>query len=467
MKPSYALMAILFITVSASTRAQVAPAATRPASPGGPPVLPVNGTLHYDLRYAETTQFGGGQDGQQMSIVTGDASYANISKRRPFSMQYGGGYGFAWAGTPSAGNVFQHLSLSQGVAGRSWNLTASDNVSYSFQTPTVGFSGVPGTGEPIGGSGLTTPPDQTVLALNTRTIDNITTVGFGQRLNHAMSLNLGATYGQMYFIDGNAENTNTFSANAGLTRRLNARNSSSALYSFSRFSYGANTGGAPSTAQISYSQVNSAQISFSRQWNRQITTSVSAGPQWVSSSNSAIEPSSTNFTANASVSDNFRVGTASLMYNHGAMGGSGYMVGAESDVVMANFGRGFGKNLTVGVTGSYMRTSSLAATEFCLSNGSVCICPPDITYCFVSITSMPITDARYGGVQATRKLGRYLNVFASYTAIDQSSNLLTNQQNSGNGTTTSSSANVNILNGMYQVISFGIGYSPREKHLNK
>jgi hypothetical protein len=63
-----------------------------------------------------------------------------------------------------------------------------------------------------------------------------------------------------------------------------------------------------------------------------------------------------------------------------------------------------------------------------------------------------VTNARYGGAQATRRLGRYFNLFANYTAIDQSSNI----QNSAN-----------ILNGMYQVIGFGIGYSPREKYFRK
>jgi hypothetical protein len=259
----------------------------------------------------------------------------------------------------------------------------------------------------------------------------------------------------MYFIDGNGENTNTLSANAGITRRLNARNSVSAMYSFSRFNYGAITSGAPSTEQISSSQVNSAQISFTRQWNRHITTSASAGPQWVSSSNSAIVPSSTRFSANASAVDTFRFGTASLMYSRGTTGGSGYTPGAESDVVMANFGRSFsfGKNLTVGVTGSYSRTSSLIAYEFefaCTIN--------NVTYiCLVPLSYKPVTDAGYGGVQATRKLGRNFNAFASYTAIDQSSNLQTPVPGS----------NATILNSMYQVISFGIGYSPREKHLKK
>jgi hypothetical protein len=451
-------MAILLTFITA-TRAQVAPAAKGPASPVAPPGLPVNGTLYYDLRYAETTQFGSGLDGQQMSIVSGDASYANISKRLPFIMQYGGGYGFDWAGPPSAGNVFQHLSLSQGMVGRKWNLTASDNVSYSFQTPTVGFSGVPGTGEPIGGSGTTSTPDQTVLALNTRTIDNLITVGFGQKLNYAMSLNLGITSGQMDFVDGNGENMNTLTANAGITRRLNARNSAFVQYSFSRFNYGDNTSGAPSIEQISFSQVNSAQIGFSRQWNRQITTSASAGPQWVSSSNSAVVPSSTRFSANATASDTFRFGTASLTYSHGTTGGSGYMLGAESDVLTANFNRSFrlGKNLTVAVNGSYMRTTSLIASEFeyaCSIN--------NVTYiCLVPLNYKPVTNAGYGEVQATRKLGRYLNAFASYTVIDQSSTLQTSVPNTPLG------SNAAILNGLNQVISFGIGYSPREKHLRK
>jgi membrane peptidoglycan carboxypeptidase len=64
-------------------------------------------------------------------------------------------------------------------------------------------------------------------------------------------------------------------------------------------------------------------------------------------------------------------------------------------------------------------------------------------------------------VQATRKLGRYFNVFVNYTAIDQSSNLQTAVPN------TPLSYNTNILNGLNQVMSFGIGYSPREMRFRK
>jgi hypothetical protein len=62
------------------------------------------------------------------------------------------------------------------------------------------------------------------------------------------------------------------------------------------------------------------------------------------------------------------------------------------------------------------------------------------------------TNAKNGEVQATWRLGRYFNIFASYTAADQSSSIVNS---------------ATILNGLDQSLSFGIGYSPREVHLRK
>jgi hypothetical protein len=417
MKTTLTFLAFL-LTVCTVAEAQVVPEATGPG-------LPVHGNLRYDLRYSETSEIGGSLDGQQRSFASGDASYANDSERLPFSMQYGGGYAWTWAGPPEAGGVYQHLSLTQGIVGRSWNLRASDNVGYTFETPTTGFSGVPGSGEPIGVSGSTTPPDQTVLVLNTRTLDNFTTLAAGHRFDYATSLNVGGSAGQLYYLDNNGLNTDMLMADAGITRRLDARNSVAGQYSFSRFSYGgAGSASSANAAQLSFSQVNTAQFSFTRKWNRHIHSSVSAGPQWISSSNSAIVPSSTRIAASASVSDTFRAGTASLSYSHGAQGGSGYYLGAESDVASANFSRRLGRSWNAGLTASYMRTAGL--------NGN------------------GVTNGKYAGAQAGRSLGRDFNIFANYTAMFQSS---------------SSTLSTNALSGLTQVIGFGIGYSPRGIHL--
>jgi hypothetical protein len=119
--------------------------------------------------------------------------------------------------------------------------------------------------------------------------------------------------------------------------------------------------------------------------------------------------------------------SASLNYNRGINGGVGYLPAGTVDSVNGDFSREFGRDLTIGLTGAYERTASLQ-------------------------TSGGVTEARYGGAQATRRLGRYLNVVASYSAIDQSSSL---------------TSQTNVLNQLYQVISFGIAYSPRETHLRQ
>jgi hypothetical protein len=248
-----------------------------------------------------------------------------------------------------------------------------------------------------------------------------------------VSLNAGGSWGQLRFIDGNGEDTNTQMAMGGITRRLDARNSISGQYSFLQYSY----------SGISYTaQTNTLQFGYSRQWNRQFSTAVSAGPMWISSSGTpgagiAPAPDSTMLSLDASANYVLRRGSASVSYTHGTTGGSGYFLGSKIDNVSANYSRNFGKKLTTEVTGAYMRTASLSALG-----------PFKIT---------GVTNAKFVGGQATRRLGHYMNVFADYTAISQSSNVQISLLN----------YNSTVLNGVYQVISFGIGYSPRDRRFGK
>jgi hypothetical protein len=418
MKTTFKLVAIL-LTACAWAHAQVVPEATGPAR------LPVSGNLHYSLRYSQTASFYGASQGNQLSsIASADVDYVHPNTRLPFKLDYGGGYMWALAGPSYGEGVFQHLLISQGLIGRKWNVTVSDNVSYTPQAPTTGFSGIPGTGEPIGGSGSNPPTSQSILTLNTRSVSNIASGEFGYNLNYATTLSLGANSVLLRYPDGNGLDTDGLQANTGLTRRLDARNSISGRYMFSHFSYGSSTftDGSPGTFDT-----NSALFSYQRTWGRQLKTNVSVGPQWTDGSNSAIVPPSTNITVSAGVNWMLRSESASLNYNRGINGGVGYLPAGTVDSVNGDFSREFGRDLTIGLTGAYERTASLQ-------------------------TSGGVTEARYGGAQATRRLGRYLNVVASYSAIDQSSSL---------------TSQTNVLNQLYQVISFGIAYSPRETHLRQ
>jgi hypothetical protein len=93
--------------------------------------------------------------------------------------------------------------------------------------------------------------------------------------------------------------------------------------------------------------------------------------------------------------------------------------------VSAGFAREFERRLSVNLTGGYTRTSAL-------DNGG------DV-------------GGKFGAALATLRLSRYLTAFASFTATDQSSDY---------------SLPTNALTGLWQVASFGIGYSPREKRVN-
>ncbi len=177
MKTTLKLLAFL-ITVATAAHAQVAPEAKAGTA-----------ELHYSVRYAQSAEFFGGSLGDsQNAVLSGDLDYRNGVKRLPFALTFGGGYGWNIAGTDYDDGLFQHLLLSQAIVGRNWNIQASDNVNYLSMAPTTGFSGVPGTGEPVGEPNPSPPSSQTILTLNTRTVNNIVSGEFEHSLNYATAL---------------------------------------------------------------------------------------------------------------------------------------------------------------------------------------------------------------------------------------------------------------------------------------
>jgi len=196
-------------------------------------------------------------------------------------------------------------------------------------------------------------------------------------------------------------------------------------YVYGSFSY-------PAYSQLTM-DTQSALVGYQRTWNRQFRTSVSAGPEFVQSSDNLLVPPSTNLTANANATYALRSSTtATVSYNRATSGGAGEAteVAIHNDDVTGAITQLFGRKWTVSATGSYIRTQGLA----------------------LQLDQAVVTSAELGGVSATRRLGRYFTVFANYTAVQQSSNL-------GLGT--------NVVNGLSQVVGFGVAYSPRDINLKK
>ncbi len=410
MKKSLQLAALL-MALCPFAAAQVEPAAT-----GGShaPVLPKS--LNYSLRYAQTMEFGQGLGDWQNSAISGSVSYTNGRERFPFSMEYGGGYNWNITGPAYGNGAFHRLQLSQGFTGRLWNFLVSDNVSYSPEAPTLGFTGIPGIGEPVGApTPSPTPPvvNSSILTLNTHVVDNTVNGSLEHRLNYAVSMNLGGTYDVFRFPDGNGLDVDSESATGGMTWRLNARSSLLGNYLFTKFTY-------PDVLFSFYT--HSGNVGFERLWSRRLTTTVTIGPQWVSSSNSSLVPDSQGVAVNAMLNYNAGFNNFSLSYARGVNGGAGYLIGAQADTAAADYSRRLGTAVTLGFNASYMRTAGL------INNG--------------------VTTAKYGGAEATRRLGNYMQVFANYTVIAQSS---------------SSQLPGNTLSQMIQEVGIGFEFSPRRR----
>lgn len=409
-------LAIIFLAACALSHAQAVPDAT------GSNGLPVINNLHYSVRYSQSEYLYGSQinsePNQVMGIASGNLDYIYRNERYPLTLNYGGGYMWPISGPSIGTGLFQHLSFTQGIVQRRWNLMGSENVSYTPQAPLAGFSGVPGTGEPVGAP-TAGSPSQSVLTVNTRSLSNSANVQLGYRLNYSTTLNIGGGSQLLRFPDGNGVDSDGLDGTAGITRRLSALSSLAAQYMFSRYSFGAS----PYTGGVSGSfETNTVSLDYTRSWSRNLKTDVSVGPQWITASNSGLAPPTQTVAVQATTQYRFRAETAFVNYNRGISGGVGSLPGATIDTVTGGISRIFARALSMGITGSYFHTAALTS-----ATGD--------------------SNAWFGGIQASERLGPFFSFLANYTAVDQTS-----------GMTPSS----NVLNSYYQVVSFGIAYSPRE-----
>jgi len=403
MKTKLIILALL-IAVGAAARAQVEPSAvTGPAH------------LQYVFRYSESAYVGSTYGDRQTISPSGSISYLNGEERHPFTLKYSGGYTWSIAGPGYATGLFQRMTLAQELIWRHWGMSVADNVAYLPQSPTIGFSGIPGLGEPIGEPNPNPPNDQTILSASTHVVSNQATGQAWRGFGRAMTLTGSGGSSVLRYPDANGLQTDSLTANAGLTENFNSRNQFTTNYGFAFYSYPG------STATF---ESNALTAGFRRQWTHPLSTNVMIGPEWISSNDSTVVPASTRISANALIDYRLRFGNAGLSYTRGTNGGAGYLLGASFDSVRLNVSRQFVRDLTLGAEAAYNRTTGLA-------HGGV-------------------TNTKYLGGQATWRLNQRVSAFGGYTVFDQQS---------------SSALSSSALFGLNQLVSFGISYSPRGTRL--
>src|SRR4051794_8797744 len=157
--------------------------------------------LGYSIRYSEIANFGGTLGDWHTITPSGSLTYINGHSRFPFSLEYAGGYTATLSGEPYSTGVFQRLFLSEELHYHKWTFGVGDDVSYRPQSPTTGFSGIPGTGEPIG-SGTSGSPNQFILTLDTYALENVSRGEVEHLLNFRTTLDIEASFDYLHYPDG-------------------------------------------------------------------------------------------------------------------------------------------------------------------------------------------------------------------------------------------------------------------------
>ena len=432
----------LLLTMGSISYGQAVPAGGTPMSPMttntvGPNLPDLDGIVHYALTASEIAQYGyyGSGVTTYATSLSGDVAYTAKSIVYPTSLTLAAGVSFAnQSGQGTAG--FTSVSISQGYVTRKWVLNISDSFSFLPQSPTTGLSGIAGVGDlgatPVQGPGA--GPAGGIFSAAGNRIANTLTGSVERELNRDTSVSGSGSWSKLHFLDSNDSFDSTeVGGVVALNRRLDARSSVSLSAVYSTFSYG----GTPSETSVPDVEIRGINLSYQRVLSRTLSMSVSAGPQWFSSSNSTLIPSSLNAAGSASLSYQRRFTTASVGYSRGVNGGSGVLPGALSDSVFASLAHTYGRNWVASFNAAYAHSTGL--TE--LSNGNSLI------------PAHAVFDTVFGGVQLTRRINTYFSGYFSYEAQNQSQN--------------NSLAGQNALNGTSQTFAIGVTFTPRSTRLGQ
>jgi hypothetical protein len=357
--------------------------------------------------------------GQHYGVGTGGTAYdngsANVSGNvgiltgsliAPFSLTASAGYQIPDSG--GSRHFFDSISASQQYSTESWHYLAVDSFSYLPETASVGLSGIPGVGDVGGGSN----GGDGILSYDESRINNSSLGSVTRVLTGRMSLSMNGSYSLHRLVDEQANssglNGSSWSIGSTLSRQVNALNTVDLSYSYGASNYGA--------AGTSYT-LHSLSVAWERSWSPRLKTTLGGGPELVSGGRLVA-------SVQASATYDWERGGSSVSYTRGVVSGGGVTTGATQDAVSGSYSHPLGYAWHGSADVGYHRSSSVQIG--------------------------PIVPNRYNTVtssfQLGRALGRHFSCYGSYTVLRQS--------------VTNPAATTLALNGLNQIVAFGITYSP-------
>jgi hypothetical protein len=337
--------------------------------------------------------------------VMGSLLFQKVNNRSMTALDYIGGAAFYTAAGSSISQV-QQVDGEERLLWKKGDLNIRDQFSYlpegSFGFGAYGESGAYDLGTSgigyIGGGigtglgGIFGPGEFGTLGQQPR-ITNLTVVGVDQDLTARSSITMAGGYGLVHFTDNTTGfiDSNQIGAQAGYDYQLSPRNQAAILYGYQDFHY-------PNFASSTFT-THLVNVLFGRRISGRMELTLGAGPQYSIINNPLLGGTTTKLTvsAQASLVYRFPKTTLGVYYNRFNTSGSGYFVGATSDIVRLSLTRPITRVWTFGSDIGYSHNERIQAELFGLL--------PPATNSFQYV---------YAGAVLRRPLGKHFGFFVSY-----------------------------------------------------
>ncbi len=358
------------------------------------PRVSISGTADSNANYnvSEGTWTGWGS-------VVGGVDVHRSAGGSDLLLSYTGGGMFTNSSDVDSG-IIQELSLRDKFLFHRSTFTVFEQLSYLPET-SLGFAGTAGSGIPgVGGTtgaGTGYTAGQSLLTPRGQNLISATSGEWDYQISRRTSVTFVGSYSLLRYFDNNLANYGNATFQAGLNYQLTRHDTVAVSYQFSAFRY-SNLG----------QSINSNVIQgvYSRRVTGRLGFQIAAGPQFVVSNTqitgttlpgapppTAGSVSSLYWTLNTSVTYALRRAILTGSYNHGITGGSGVLVGAETDILLGGITEQLTRTLSTGASFGYTRNKGYLVGD---ANES-----QNYDYWFV-------------GANVTHTLGRSMDVFGNY-----------------------------------------------------
>ncbi len=343
-----------------------------------------------------------GTDIDSASLLSGNIALRHLWRHSELDAAYAGG-GALYNTRSDLNQTFHQVGLTERASWRRWALLLSDQASYLPES-SFGYGGlnplsgiVPGAGGLGGQFSNINPvldPSQSILTALARRISNSVAGEVQYSITRRSSFTAAASYGLLHYLDDGFIDNYSLGVRSGYNYALNSRDTLGVVYTFTRFTFGQQTGAL---------QNHAAQLAYGRRLTGRLALELYAGPQVNTFEDVSGNPApQVTWSAGAYLRYQLPRGGVGLSYLHGTSGGAGIFAGAQRDEVQAFGDRKLSRRWTANVNFGYARNTALQ---------EILLIPINSKY-----------DSWYAGAALNHILNRQMNLFFTYNFQRQETN---------------------------------------------